>query len=374
MRKAIVSVLLSLANAVCLFGQNPRIAPEVRASDPTPLVVLSTSNELVSRGDRMRVWFGTAQNAHVFLFRIDTDGRVRILFPERPWQNNYVQAGRMVEVKNTACDESACAFVIDDYPGQGYVFAVASVTPFEFDAYANGDYWDYSAIAHRGRVTSDPFVALSKVMEQTVVQTTENGSSYDVHRYNVEQRFEYPRFLCYECHSFVRFPSWDPYQQECTRFQIVRYDGPAYHPASGYSPTRVVFSRPLQIAPRYLFTERRPSDPFVSVRDERPVGDSSRSIRSAGVTAADVGGIGTIPAPLGRRGTVSENDLRRLTSPDLSVRDDPMSRIRGINSTPRAQPRLLRRRRTKPDSVNRRVKVKPDTLRSGRDRSLPPEI
>jgi hypothetical protein len=377
MRMAMVLVLLSLTHVVCLFGQDSRASPEVRASETASLVVLSTSDEIVSRGDRMRVWFSTARNAYVSVFRIDTDGRVRMLYPERPWHNNYVQAGRMLEVRNPACDEANCAFVIDDYPGQGYIFAIASLSPFDFDAYSNGDYWDYSSIAHRGRLTGDPFLALSRLMERVVSRSVDIESSYDVYEYHVEQRFEYPRFLCYECHTFVRFPAWNPYLQTCPRFQIVRYDAPAYHPAGAYPPTRVVFSRPRQIEPRYLFTERNPADPFVSVGEERPTSPSARPKISNGATGQDVGGIGSVPAPLGRRGAVSEDDLRRLTQPDRSVREGPMSRIRGNTSDIRPQPRLLRRRQTKPDSSRKklsrtatgRVRTKPDTSGTGRSQS-----
>ncbi len=366
MRMAIVVLLLSLTHVVCSFGQVARAAPTVRASDASPLVMLSTSDEVARRGDRFRVWFGTAQNAYVAVFRVDTDGRVRMLFPERPWHNNYVQAGRMVEVKHRGCDQTNCAFVVDDYRGQGYIFAIANTSQFDFDAYANGDYWNYNAFAHRGRVTGDPFLALSKLIERIVPESEDGTLSYDVSEYHVEQRYEYPRFLCYDCHSFVRLPSWNPYQQECLRFRIIRYDSPAYLPASDYAPTRVVFSRSGQIAPRFVFSARTQGEPFLSIEDVRHGGGSTGSPRVMGANSRELGGVGAIPAPLGRRGTATDTDLRRLTEPDRSAREGPLSRIRGFVTTPRPQPRLLRRRQAKPDSSGnlptpRRVRTKPDT-------------
>ena len=159
MRFAMVLLLLSLSNAALVFGQNTRATPEVHTTQNVPLVQLQTSQENVNRGERMHVQFVTAQNAFVAILRIDTDGRVRWLYPERPWHDSYVQAGRMLQVRNPACNQGECAFVIDDYPGQGYIFAVTSLFPFDFDTFTNGDYWAYTTIAHRGRVTGDPFVA-----------------------------------------------------------------------------------------------------------------------------------------------------------------------------------------------------------------------
>ena len=300
MRTAIVVMLLSLSHAICLFGQISRTASTTRASDITPLVTLSSSDEIVDRGDRMRVWFGTAQNAYVIVFRVDTDGRVRMLYPERPWHDAYVRAGRMLEVKNHACDQASCAFIIDDYPGQGYVFAIASISPFEFDRIANGDYWDYTEIAHGGRVLGDPFVSLSMLMNRILPEPAEGGASYDVSEYHVGAMYDYPRFLCYECHSFVRFPSWNPYARECSRYQIVRYDDAAYQSAIGYLPTRTVFSRPREISPRFVFTDRVQGAPFITDGRGRGDGGSFERVPSAGASARDIGGFGSVPAPLGR--------------------------------------------------------------------------
>ena len=351
MRIVMVVLLLSLSNAVRLVGQYTRGGPEVRVKQTGSLVQLWTSDRIVNRGDRMHVWYSTSQNAFVAVLRVDTDGRVRMLYPERPWHDSYVESGRLLEVQSPACDDANCAFVIDDYPGKGYVFAIASTLPFQFDEIVNGDYWDYRSIAHLGRVTGDPFLALSALMNQLVPRSHENGYSYDVFPYDVGGQFEYPRFLCYECHSHVRYPSWDPYRSSCTRFQIVRYDDPDYDPASTFGATRAVYSRPRILKARYVIEDRNHDDPFVSTERTRPDTSSTRASSAVGATALDVGGVGSVPAPLGRNRRVS------------SVRADTV--------TARLQPQLRRRVAAKPDSsgkpssrtrVHTRLRrAKPDT-------------
>ena len=51
------------------------------------------------RGDRVRVYFRTDEDAYVTLFRVDTDGRVRVLFPADPWDDNFARGGRAYEVR-----------------------------------------------------------------------------------------------------------------------------------------------------------------------------------------------------------------------------------------------------------------------------------
>jgi hypothetical protein len=145
----------------------------------------------------------------------------------------------------------------------------------------------------------------------------------------------------------------------------VRYDGPAYRSAGAYPATRVVFAKPNQIEPQFIFTERVAGSPFVSVREERPAQKTAGPANEAGASARDVGGIGSVPAPLGRREAVHEDGLRRLirsrSSSDVSL----MSRTGGLNAATRPQPRLIRRSKTKPDTSGTRRKSKPDTSGSG---------
>ncbi|HEV8398806.1 MAG TPA: DUF4384 domain-containing protein [Gemmatimonadales bacterium] len=245
-----------------------------------------------TRGDRVRVYFKLDRDAFVTIFRVDTDGRVRVLFPREPWEDNFARGGREFEVEGRSADD---AFSIDDYPGVGYLFAVASADAFVYDAIESGDHWDYRAIAD-GRVRGDPYVAMTDLAER-IVSEGYSDWDYDVISYNVEQHYSYPRFLCYDCHTYVSWPYWDPYNYSCIRFRIVVYDDPWYYPYRYYGSRRVVYGRPYRAQPRFIFKDwggNQPNrDGFVTRERERPVNDNGR--RS--VTGRDVGGIGSIPAP-----------------------------------------------------------------------------
>lgn len=255
------------------------------------------------RGERVRVYFRADEDAYVTVLRVDTDGRVRVLFPEEPWDDNFARGGVAYEVRPR---DLRYAFAVDEYPGQGYVFAIATLDPFDYRGIVRGDHWDYGAIASGGRITGDPYVALQDLAD-LIVPANYELYSYDLATYYVEHYYDYPRFLCYDCHSYVTYTYWDPYAYSCNRFQIVVYDDPYYYPARVYAANRVVYRRVVRIEPRYVFKDRTPTDAYVVRVRQRPAEPVPRRADQRGVTGRDIGGVGTVRAPVrGQPGLVPE--------------------------------------------------------------------
>jgi hypothetical protein len=288
-------------NAAVTAG--PLLVPPVfayRHAPEGPSVELWTNRgheAVLLRGDRVRVFFRTAEDAYVTVLRIDTDGRVRMLFPDAPWEDNFARGRRSYEIDRRYADY---AFVVDDYPGEGYIFAVATPDPFDYAPIARGDHWDYRAIAADGRIAGDPYTVLQELVE-LIVPANYESYGYDVSSYYVERRYDYPRFLCYGCHAYAAYPSWDPYRYSCVRFRIVIHDDPYYYPARAYAGTRVVYRSAPQAAPRFVFKDRAPSDPYVVRVRERGAEPAARRPDDHAVRGSDMGGAGTIPTPLRMR-------------------------------------------------------------------------
>jgi hypothetical protein len=245
------------------------------------------------RGDRVRVYFRTDTDAYVTILRVDTDGRVRVLFPEEPWDDNFARGGRAYEARPA---DERYAFYVDEYPGEGYVFAIATLDPYDYRGIVRGDHWDYAMIGNNGRLTGDPYVAVQDLVD-LIVPANYDAYGYDVATYYVEQYYDYPRFLCYDCHSYVAYPYWNPYQDACVRFRVVAYDDPYYYAARVYAANRVVYRRVARIEPRYVFKDRTTTDPYVVHVRQRPVQPDARRGEGRGITGRDLGGVGTIPAP-----------------------------------------------------------------------------
>ena len=348
--------LLSLATTPIGGPSNPPLSVEYR---PRVEVWTDRGDSPYTSGQGVRTHFRADRDAFVTILRVDTDGRVRVLFPREPWEDNFARGGRDYEVQG---GDERDAFYIDDYPGVGYLFAVASADPFVYDGIQSRDHWDYRLIAD-GRVRGDPYVALTD-LAQRIVPDGYSDWDYDITPYYVQQHYDYPRFLCYDCHSYVSYPYWSPYDYTCVRFRIVVFDDPYYYPYRYYGGTRVVFTRPYRPEPRFIFKDRQASDAFITRVRERPVNDDRR--RDVGVRGRDLGGTGVIPPPKiqpprRRPGSEDQGDGRgrrpdRPNQPEHRDRpDQPEHRDRPDQPDHRDEPGRLDRPARPPAQPERRA-------------------
>jgi len=266
------------------------------ATDRAKVSVWMDQQSPYHRGDNAQVYIKADRDAYVTVLRIDTDGRIRILFPIDPGDDNFARGGQAFEVLGRA---SHGAFDIDDAPGQGFVFAISSTDPFTYDGFMTGGHWDYRTIAD-GRVREDPYVVVTDLAAQIA---PEGSWDYDMVNYDVEQHYDYPRFVCYDCHAYTSYYSWNPYDHFCSQYRIVIYDDPYYYPYRYYG-SGVVYGRPRRPGPRYVFKDYDGSSGYVSRLPFRPRSPDGRTIPDRGRTSADLGGRGSVAIPVdggGRR-------------------------------------------------------------------------
>jgi hypothetical protein len=258
---------------------------------------------LLRRGETARLYYRTAADAYVAIFQIDTNGTTQLLFPRSPEENHYVRAGRDYRL---LFPESTVWYVQDD-PGMGYFFVIASPEPFDFRDFRYSHFeggWDLSFAGRH--VYSDPYVAMDDFVSRLIPDWEYVPYALDFVSYDVEGRHDYPRFLCYDCHGFRPYSTWNPYYSTCTTFRVVIYDDPYYYPAQRYRGDRVVFVRPPNRGlPRFEFMERglgEQGTPLVISRPadaDRPAPGTSAPRRSI----TDIGSGGRAAPPAVDRGS-----------------------------------------------------------------------
>jgi len=327
-------------------------APARRSVERARVSVWADREDPFRRGDAARVYLSAERAAHVAVFRVDTDGRIGVLFPREPWGDTYVRGGRQLEVTG---GRGGRAFIVDDDPGIGYLFAVASPDPLDFEEIARRDHWDYRAIAG-GRIRGDPYVALADLAERLAPG---GDYDYDINPYYVERRYDYPRFVCYDCHAYAKYDEWDPYRRACARFRVVIYDDPRYYPYRSGRGRTVVIPRPHRPGPRYVFRDADPRREYVTRAKGSP-GAEYRRREETGRTSRDVGGRGSVPAP----GLVAERPAPRMVPAPRAVpvrppagEGRPEGRRRVEPDTPAAAPKTPRppaRERPEPAAKPRR--------------------
>ena len=303
-------------------------------------------------GDDVRVYYRTTDDAFAAIFRIDTDGRISMLFPHHPGADSFVPGGRdyrLILAKSPR-------WRVRDDPGEGYFFMLASPFPLDFSAFEYDAElgWDLSGVGEV--VYEDPYVAIDDYVAALLPSWDIEPYALDFLSYSVGEEHEYPRFLCYDCHGFQNYSSWDPYAASCTSYQVVVWNDPYFLPRYRYSGTRVVFARPYGPRPRYGVTVRRPGGPrgpIVRARAAPPrrVGVYKESPRrsarpSAGAGVSPRGAVGagsSVRRPINRTppraGAAATPSRAPRATPSRTPRVTPSQAPRAAPSrTPRATP------------------------------------
>ena len=226
---------------------------------------------VMRRGDRARIYYRVSESAFVAVFQIDTNGTARMIFPSSPRENHFARGGRDYRI----LFPGSSYWYVDDDPGMGYFFIVASPVPFDFSQFGPSwqtGAWDLSYVG--GQVYGDPYLAMDDYVAALIPDWEYVTYGLDFTAYHVDQRYEYPRFLCYDCHGFRPYQVWNPYAYTCMSFRVVIYNDPYYYPVTRYRGTRVVYVQPRRGVAQFAFKERaagEPGTPQFVVRNTPPV-------------------------------------------------------------------------------------------------------
>lgn len=319
----------------------------VRGLEPTPQVAVWTNrrDDVFERGDRMTVFVRTDVDAYVTVFRVNTDGQARVLFPVHPYDDNYVRGATARAVPGT---RDGYTLRVQEYPGEGFLFAVVTLDPIAFRPFARGAEWDYYQLGLASRVTGDPYVLFSDLLAALVPESYPDYG-WAVTPYYVGARHDYPRFMCYQCHAYVSPAVWNPYAHSCIRIGVPE---PIWwrYPFDTYGGT-VVVGPPRRLPAGFVMPPRAPVATPRPRGGGTPVAGTPVGRRPAPVTVAPPVRRTVEPATPGRRPAAASGrtpvagDDRR-TAPDAREakpavtgrRPAPAAKTPARSSSPRKRP------------------------------------
>lgn len=258
----------AIAAAVVLGTWDGRVAIHLDPADPVP------------PGEPVRVRVELSEPSHLLLLRVDTEGRVRVIFPAQPWDDATFAAGAGLAPGRP---DGGSAFIADDATGTGYLLAIASKSALDLEPMTAGSAWNLEAVG-AGRMDGDPYEALSLIAARIAPA---GAYDYDIAPYHVGKRHEYPRFVCYACHRGAA-AGWDAYTEACERFTLVVHDDPAHYPYREY-PGRAVTQRPVLLPAKFEFRDRAVGAPGV-IHERREPGQAARRADARATPPSDGAG------------------------------------------------------------------------------------
>lgn len=157
--------------ALLLLAQNP--------------VTVRLNHDQFTAGDHARVYVQTEQDGYLVVLHADAEGRVRVLFPLDPSDDDFVRGGKKLEVRGRADRD---AFQIESNEGSGTVLAAVGPDAFDFSAFTRNDHWDFRALGSPSEtVKDDPLARLVDLAHQ-MTRDSAGRFEYDYATYVVNSR------------------------------------------------------------------------------------------------------------------------------------------------------------------------------------------
>ncbi|MGE5926836.1 MAG: DUF4384 domain-containing protein, partial [Gemmatimonadota bacterium] len=225
------ALVLSLLSA-------PLAAPAAVQDDPAIRISLNNDRRF-EQGDRGNVKVRVEDDGFLVVLHADPDGRVRMLFPLDPDDDNYVRGDRTYEIRGRGDRES---FTVDYESGEGAIYAAISRDPFRFEQFVVNRHWDYDAL-NAQRLPEQPEPELTELVQRMATGRFE----YDYLTYNVYERgyrdVVYAPTVVHRtyyddpfCRGYSYWYDCDPYYYGRNRFSVSISFGRPYYYGGYYRP------------------------------------------------------------------------------------------------------------------------------------------
>ena len=155
---------------------------------PSPITV-QINHDRFAPGDRARVYVEPAQDGYLVVLHADPYGRVRVLFPLDPTDDDFIRGGQRQELRGRADRD---AFVVDDDDGTGTVLAAWMAEPFKYDEFVRNGHWDYRTLRNES-IRNDPLSGLLDIVQRMAGtgHFEYDAVTYVVERSRVASRYGY---------------------------------------------------------------------------------------------------------------------------------------------------------------------------------------
>ena len=162
-------------------------------------------------GEAVRIHFETNRDGYAVVYRIDTEGKVVILWPRSHLDDGFVFGGQTYHLPTAGGRRIRAG----DETGIEYVEAIFSEYPFDLRDLDIDFHEERGGKPHDYYVAGDPFLAMNEVnLAITGLDDPEDYVVTNYVSYSVGRQVDHPRYLCTQCHDPDTVH--DPYRDRCT--------------------------------------------------------------------------------------------------------------------------------------------------------------
>lgn len=162
-------------------------------------VTVQLNHDRFTVGDHARVYVQSEQDGYLVVLHADADGRVRVLFPLDPTDDDFIRGGTRFEVRARGDRE---AFQIEANDGSGTVLAAVAKDPFNFSSFTLNGHWDFRALGSpSSSVRDDPVVKLTDIA-QRMAGDSSGQYDYDIATYVVNSNRVASRYGYYDPYAY----------------------------------------------------------------------------------------------------------------------------------------------------------------------------
>lgn len=228
--------------------------------------------EYFSRGDRMEVSFAVSDDSYVAVVHVDTDGNLEFVYPQSPWDNEYVRGGQVHRVSSRGRSN----WTVRSRSGIGYFYIIASPTPLDFSYFRGrpGSPWDWGYAGQA--IHGDPFIAFDQIARLLLPQWGYSPYVYDYYSYHVGGLHRYPTYACSDRYYDYGW-GWSQNYGSCSSLDYFLRDRPYYYDTRRYRGDRRIYLRDYdRLDPRHGFKEDpdRPAARGATRRDDSGATDN----------------------------------------------------------------------------------------------------
>ena len=209
---AAVAVAVSTAGAQRV--DRARVNEYGRRTQDGPALQVWIDRYSYNSGERIRAFFQTEPGSYVTVLRVTSRGDIKVLYPHTPKVQRAYTSNQLVDDEIPFATDAG--MYVNEPRGVGFVFAIASYTPFNYKWVTSAGRW--STVQLAANRNEDPFTIVSRFVSRTLPRAADY--SVDYIEYSVtgaDYRFNRP---------YANSATYNGLSYDDLYFQCLQYYGP----------------------------------------------------------------------------------------------------------------------------------------------------